>query len=344
MKTSNVIKNILGVSILLVVAFPVFAFASSLSILDEGGTPKTQFDKGDEIYLEGVCLPVADKAAKVYVTQDKVWQTGDPLYDVSMGIETFLVNNDGKINLTKIWNRANVGVFDVLIDTNNNLKIDEHELQCIIGSSGFGFRVGTPPTVSTPTPTPTLLPTSLPTPVSTPTPTPPPSEPSETFEYGDYAQVKSLSNVRETPGGTLVGTQIQDAVGRVVGGPMRASLGGNSYWFWNIDFKNDPDGWVAEKTLKLTVAPTPEPTEKPAFIEETTGDTQLSPGAAVGVSDDTDFDDETKESDEDDSKMKAQVSDADSSLMGSVFIALALFAGLVFGSIIISRSLGRVRK
>jgi len=329
-------RKIFGVLIFLVIAFPVFAEDSSVFLSNQDGTPQTQFEMSDSIYIEGYCAPAAGQTIKIYITHDQNWQGNEELSDISMGIETLDISGTGQIPRTMIWKRPLQGSYDVLVSTNttNNFppKLFAYEVQCVIGATDTGFRVGNPTPISTPVPTPAPTPiwTPAPTPVSTAVPTPAPtqkpSEPSQVFSLGDYVEVKSLSNVRKSPGGTLAGTHIEGEAGVVVGGPVEAYLSGTRYWFWNIDFEDDPDGWVAEKTLKITTAPLPEPTEEPAPTPEPTAVQQSN----------------NVQEEAEDEKILAQVSDiGSSSLMGSVVIGIALFFGLVFGSVIIGRALRR---
>jgi hypothetical protein len=326
-------KNPFGTVILvifLLLAFPVFAEGPILFLTNQNGVQTTQFESGDDVYVEGICLPTGNEIAKIYVTDDKTWQTNDRISDVSAGIETFTVNSDAKIPRTKIWgNPLNQGTYDVVIDTNSDFILQAHEQQCIIGLTDTGFRVGNPaPTPPPPTPPPP------PAPTPPPSPSPIPAKPSASFSLGEYIEVSGLSNVRKSPGGTLIGSQEKGTLGVVVGGPAQASLSGNYYWFWNINFENDPDGWVAESMLKS--APAPAPVEE-TVIEENVAEPSLDTETAVA-------EETSQEGTLTDEEMLAQVSATDkgsglNSFMGSIIIGAALFLGLILGSIIIARVL-----
>jgi hypothetical protein len=82
------------------------------------------------------------------------------------------------------------------------------------------------------------------------------------FSNGDRITVTSSNgvNVRQTPGGTYVGGQVQGATGTITGGPSSAQVGGTgTYYTWyNVDFDNSSvDGWVVQDGIgpATTTAP-----------------------------------------------------------------------------------------
>jgi hypothetical protein len=84
------------------------------------------------------------------------------------------------------------------------------------------------------------------------------------FTIGDriYAADTASVNVRQTAGGTLLGTQPPGAQGTVTQGPTAASIGGTGTVFnwWFINFDSGVDGWVGEGPLeKVTGTPPPPP-------------------------------------------------------------------------------------
>lgn len=319
-------KNLFGLVIFLLLAFP--AFGEELPFLtNQNSVQTTQFGNDDEIYIEGICLPANQEPGKIYITSDKIWQTNDQLFDISGGIETFAASSDGRIPRTKIWNKPpSQGTYDVAIDTNNDLILQEYEKQCVIGLIGAGFRVGNPPPPAETTPPPSSPPASPP-----PASPPPSAKPSKSFSLGEYVETDSLSNVRKSAGGTAFGTQAEGALGIVIGGPTQASLGGKYFWFWKIDFKDDPDGWVSESNLKSAAAP-----QEEVAVEETVATT--SPSTEANAIEEKPKEETANE------KMLAQVSTmfrnfGSNPLMGSIIIGAALFFGLVLSSIIISRAI-----
>ena len=221
-------KNLFCIAIFFLLAFPVSAEEPGLFLTNQNGVQTTQFESSDDIYVEGICLPANQDIAKIYITPDKTWQTGDNLSDVSGGIETFTASSDAKIPRTKIWGKPlNQGTYDVVIDTNNNFTLQDYEQSCVIGITGAGFRVGNPAPPPPPPPPAEVTPPSPP-PVSTPPPSPSlSSEPSVVFSLDESVEVKSLANIRKSPGGILIETQTKGALGVVIGGPVKASLDGN---------------------------------------------------------------------------------------------------------------------
>ncbi len=249
-------KNLFGIAIFLLLASPALAEEPEVPFLtNQNGIRTTQFESSDDIYIEGICAPANKDSFKIYITYDKIWQVGDNFSDVSGGIETLMGNDNGEIHRTKIWKSPlNQGEYDVAIDANNDFILQDYEQKCVIGIAGTGFRVGNP----------------APPPSPAPAPTPPPSLPSENtkpsviFSIDEHVEAGGLANVRKSPGGILVGTQTKGTFGVVIGGPVKAPLGGSNYWFWNINFENDPDGWVAASILKS--APAPASAEEDVFM------------------------------------------------------------------------------
>jgi hypothetical protein len=79
---------------------------------------------------------------------------------------------------------------------------------------------------------------------------PPPT--STKFFIGQPVQVNvATSNVRSSPGGAILAPRAQGDLGVVIGGPTLAKIDGVGidYWWWNIDFNVDPNGWAAEVNL-----------------------------------------------------------------------------------------------
>ncbi len=72
------------------------------------------------------------------------------------------------------------------------------------------------------------------------------------FTIGQRIVSDAVVNVRQSPGGALLGKQAKKSTGLVVAGPIYAVLpsSGHYFWWWNIDFASGSDGWVGEDNLK----------------------------------------------------------------------------------------------
>ncbi|MEK7090335.1 MAG: hypothetical protein AAB930_01990, partial [Patescibacteria group bacterium] len=181
--------------------------------------------------------------------------------------------------------------------------------------------------------------------VTPPPPPPPPAEPSQNFSLNSYVAVKGLSNVRATPGGTFLGEQNEGAIGEVVGGPVLAKVKGAGYWFWNINFENDPDGWVAESTLKSV--PKPELAEDKAKPAEN-AEAQVAGAATESEPAIEAVKTAPPEQAPIETTAQTQVAQATgtpgaNSLASAVVIGLAILIGLIAGSWVISRAIYRNR-
>jgi hypothetical protein len=75
--------------------------------------------------------------------------------------------------------------------------------------------------------------------------------PSTKFSIGNRVKTIEKANVRSVPArsGTVSGTQPKGAQGGIVGGPWYW----NQRWWWEVDFDNGEDGWVAQGKLKKVV-------------------------------------------------------------------------------------------
>lgn len=70
------------------------------------------------------------------------------------------------------------------------------------------------------------------------------------LHVGDVVEANTAVNVRTAPAGALAGTRVISDRGRVVGGPVTASLpGGSSLIWWQIDWATGVDGWSFEGGL-----------------------------------------------------------------------------------------------
>ncbi|MEK7090266.1 MAG: hypothetical protein AAB930_01640, partial [Patescibacteria group bacterium] len=123
----------------ILVLFIIFAQISSAEetgpyLTNKDGTKTAKFEKTDSIYIAGSCPAASGETARVYITNDKVWANNDSLNDISAGIESVLVGNNAEIPRMVIWKYLHDdGDYDVLVDANNNLKLDDVEKACAIG-------------------------------------------------------------------------------------------------------------------------------------------------------------------------------------------------------------------
>lgn len=330
---ANSTKYLLTIVALFIFSYPAMAVEPDIYLTNQDGVKTTQFGKDDSIYLEGSC-PVAassDEGIRIYIAFDKTWADGDKLSDVSASIESLPKVSSDVIPHTLIWrNPLNDGAYDVVIDVNNDYVLQAYE-NCIIGKTTTGFRVGSAPPPPAPTPAPQPTP---PPPAPAPAPAPAPSlEPPQEFSLQNNVEVKNLANVRKSPGGSQIGQQGKAAQGTIVGGPVKAEISGQSYWFWNVDFNEAPDGWVADQTLtEASVKSVEEPKDEPA--PEITSEPEPTPA-----------DETAKAPTQEISKEElAQASNAGGNsgmnqLFNSVIIAIAILLGLVIGSSIIARAI-----
>lgn len=332
-------KHVLAMIIFpLLLVFPAFAQEKDFFISTEDGTKTTQFNTDDSIYIEGFCaIAASDERTKVYITNDETWDHGKSLYDVSSGIESFSTTNNGAVPRLLIWKSPlKEGAYDLVLDVNNNTTWQTYE-NCILGASDTGFRVGNPappPPPASPSPPPAPEPAPPAPPPAPPPPPPPPATPSKMFSLDDRVEVNHFANIRQTAGGSILGQQEDEAQGTVIGGPAWASVGGTAYWFWHINFDQNPDGWVAESTLKKSTAPllpvaeSEPPSQPPTATTSEPAITEVFSAPSEPPQQETD---QTK---------LAQVSET-KPLTGSLIIGLAIFLGLIVGSSVIAGAMRR---
>jgi subtilisin len=70
-------------------------------------------------------------------------------------------------------------------------------------------------------------------------------EVSTKFQIDDNVKTQGRLNVRDLPAGDDVGEQ-KNGVGVIVGGPVFAA----GYWWWEVNYEKDPDGWSVENWLR----------------------------------------------------------------------------------------------
>lgn len=328
------LKYLFTITALFIFVYATADAAVDIYLTNQDNVRTTQFGRGDSVYIEGSC-PVAassEDGIRFYIAYDKNWVDGDKLTDVSASIESLKVSSDA-IPRTLIWRSPlNDGAYDVIIDVNNDYILQAYE-NCILGMTGTGFRVGNPPPAPTPAPSPTPPP---PAPAPTPTPAPSILEQPQNFSLQDAVEVKNFANVRKSAGGLQLGQQTKGAQGIIVGGPVKASVSGKEYWFWSVDFTEDPDGWVSDQTLiEASAKPAEQPKDEPAKVETISEPATTTVQAAAEV---------PVQAPEPAEKELAQVSDASSTsgmnqLINALVIGMAILLGLVVGSSIIARAM-----
>lgn len=343
----NLIKYLLTIAALLIFFQPAVG-ATGIYLTNQNGVQTTQFSQDDSIYLEGSCAlaPSSADGIRIYVAFDKTWTEGNKLSDVSSSIESLKVTSD-VIPRTLIWrNPLNNGAYDAIIDINNDLVLQPYE-NCIIGKNDTGFRVGSaPPTPASSTPTPSTTPSPQITPPALPTPPPTPPtqpEPPQIFSLQDYIEIKNLANVRKSPGGPELGRQYAKSQGTIIGGPVKAKLGGQNFWFWNVDFEEKSDGWVADQTLiKSRTKPTEELKTEEAE-EKKVSQGNIDETIATTTPKKPEVSTPTAETQ---GKNLAQISEAGGNsgtnqFINALTIGIAILLGLVIGSSIIARAMRR---
>lgn len=92
----------------------------------------------------------------------------------------------------------------------------------------------------------------------------------DTFSVGDPVRVTPVTpganlNVRVSPNGAQVGQQQDGATGTVSGGPTLAG----DFWWWQVNFQNNPDGWVAENFITAYIPTTSQPDEDGDGVPDT---------------------------------------------------------------------------
>jgi hypothetical protein len=76
-----------------------------------------------------------------------------------------------------------------------------------------------------------------------------------TFAIGQNVTTDGTTNVRATPDGVLLGTQVQGAIGTIAAGP--AMVPGNLVTWYKVNFVTAPSGWVGGDMLVAAAPPAP---------------------------------------------------------------------------------------
>ena len=109
------------------------------------GTTKNEFNPTETISATGQYF-IAQDTVDIYTTIHKTtWTPNDPLIDQSGNKETTTTNNDGVLETLVIWAYPNPGLYDIVVDLNQNGKYDAADvidnLDVTSGESGGFFVV-----------------------------------------------------------------------------------------------------------------------------------------------------------------------------------------------------------
>lgn len=96
---------------------------------DGYGIPQDEFNPGDEVYVKGCGFRPCDDV-DIYIFPNGDYPEDDPL----PGVEA-RTNEDGKLPITKVWDHALPGRYDIWVDVNQNGEYDERcdvwEVRCM---------------------------------------------------------------------------------------------------------------------------------------------------------------------------------------------------------------------
>jgi hypothetical protein len=103
----------------------------------------TDFKTHHDVYAKGRWFPL-NSNVDIYVTLNKNWRRGDSLsgMDVSGGVETVLIGSNGKLPCTMVWgDPLTPGVFDIVVDANQDGTFDPRDGDAANRRRGTGFKV-----------------------------------------------------------------------------------------------------------------------------------------------------------------------------------------------------------
>ena len=97
----------------------------SIESSDDGGNRKDIFVEGDSVYASGDGYE-ENKKYDLYIVDDRTWKDGMaiPPFIVKMTVATDV---NGRISPTLIWDSAEIGKYDIIVDANGNEKYDKCE-------------------------------------------------------------------------------------------------------------------------------------------------------------------------------------------------------------------------
>ena len=118
------------------------AWGFTLISTDASGASKNTFEAGETVYANA--KTVEGSTVNLYVVNNNDgWIGGELLDDVSDVVETVTANAGGYIPVTAIWTPGSdkVGDYDIVLDENQNGKLDGDDLVDSIFEVGFSVHV-----------------------------------------------------------------------------------------------------------------------------------------------------------------------------------------------------------
>ena len=159
-------------------------------------------------------------------------------------------------NFALATNSWAVGKADISVPAEYRTDLYGHVGVDLGAFQGIGGSGGTPAPSPSATP-----PVPSPSPSATPAPTPPAGE--SKFKVGEsVVTVSAETNIRETPSGTILGTQPAGIKGTILAGPEMVDLKTMVAWY-DVNFASGADGWCGDDNLEISAAPVPTPTPAP---------------------------------------------------------------------------------
>ena len=100
---------------------------ATLGSCDSAGTQKDTFNPSETIYAYGTGFsPNTPLTIYVVIHQD-VWTTGDSLTDINHSPTSATTDATGNLQKTSVWIQASPGLYDIIVDANNNVQFDAGE-------------------------------------------------------------------------------------------------------------------------------------------------------------------------------------------------------------------------
>ena len=94
---------------------------------NSAGTQKDTFNPGETIYTYGTGFSPSTSLKVYVVIHQDVWNSGDSLNDLSGGPTSATTDASGNLQATSVWSHANPGLYDIIVDANNNGRFEAGE-------------------------------------------------------------------------------------------------------------------------------------------------------------------------------------------------------------------------